>query len=86
MGYTIIIKKQARKKLLSLATQLRHRIAEKIEWLGKDPDDTRLDVKKLAGQPYHRLRVGDWRIIYDRDDYIKIISIEALKPRGDAYK
>lgn len=86
MGYTIIIQKQARKKLLSLASQLRHRIAEKIEWLGQDPDDPRLDVKKLAGQPYHRLRVGDWRIIYDRDDYIKIISIEALKPRGDAYK
>ena len=86
MGYKIVIKKQARKKLLNLPNQPRHRIAEKIEWLGKDPDDSRLDIKKLAGQPHYRLRVGDWRIIFDRDDYIKIISIEALKPRGDAYK
>lgn len=86
MRYAVIIKKQARKKLLSLENQLRHRIAEKIEWLGNDPDDPRLDVKKLVGHPYHRLRVGDWRVIFDRDDYIKIISIEALKPRGDAYK
>lgn len=86
MGYKIVIKKQARKKLLNLPNQSRHRIAEKIEWLGKDPDDSRLDIKKLAGQSHYRLRVGDWRIIFDRDDSIKIISIEALKPRGDAYK
>lgn len=86
MGYEVIIKKQAKKKLLGLPNNQRHRIAEKIVWLGEDPDDPKLDVKKLAGMPYFRLRVGDWRIIFDRDDRIKIISIEAIKPRGDAYK
>ena len=81
-----MIKKQAKKKLLGLSDVHRHRIAEKIEWLGKDPGDPRLDIKKLVGSPYYRLRVGDWRIIFDKDDEIKIISIEAVKPRGDAYK
>lgn len=38
------------------------------------------------GQPYYRLRVGDWRIIYDRDDDVKIIAMEKIKPRGGAYK
>ena len=45
-----------------------------------------LDIKKLQGEPYFRLRVGQWRIIFDRDNEVKIISIEKIKPRGDAYK
>lgn len=86
MEYTLIIKKQAKKKLQGLANNERNRITEKIVWLGKNPDDIRLDIKKLAGSPYYRLRVGDWRIIFDKDNEIKIVSIEAIKPRGDAYK
>ena len=86
MKYHVQIKKQASKKLKSLASNERHRIAEKIKYLGDNPDDPRLDIKKLSGSNSFRLRVGDWRIIFDRDDQIKIISIETLKSRGDVYK
>lgn len=34
----------------------------------------------------HRLRVGQWRVIFERDDEVKIIAIEKIKPRGDVYK
>ncbi len=86
MTYTIIIKKQAKKKLQSLPYFERTRIAEKIEFLGYNPDDPTLDIKKLIGHPYFRLRVGDWRVIFDRQDKIKIIAIEKLASRGDIYK
>ena len=43
-------------------------------------------LKKLEGEPYYRLRVGNWRVIFDRQDEVKIIAIEKIKPRGDAYK
>lgn len=86
MGYTLVIKRQAKKKLQSLSRPDRFRIAEKIEMLGANPDDPALDVKKLTGQPFYRLRIGQWRIIFDRQDNVKIIAIETLKPRGDAYK
>lgn len=71
---------------MSIPPPLKWRIAEKIEWLAEDPDDLKLDIKKLSGSPYYRLRVGDWRIIYDRDEQIKIISIESIKSRGEVYK
>lgn len=85
MSYKIIMKKQAEKKLQDLRAADRERIADKIYMLGLNPDGSRLDVKKLTGEPYYRLR-GDWRVIYDREDEIKIISIEKIKPRGDVYK
>jgi Cytotoxic translational repressor of toxin-antitoxin stability system len=86
MLYTLIIKPQARKKLQSLARPERFRLAEKIELLGSNPDNGELDIKKLEGEPYYRLRVGNWRIIFDRRDEVRIIAIEKIKPRGDAYK
>ncbi len=42
--------------------------------------------KKLVGGPYFRLRVGDWRILFLREEILKIIFIEKLKARGDVYK
>ncbi len=86
MQYSLLIKKQAKKTLKSLSRPDRNRITEKIMALGADPDDPALDIKPLQGQPYYRLRVGAWRIIYDRDDMVKIISIEKVSPRGGAYK
>ncbi|CZG44161.1 Uncharacterised protein [Legionella pneumophila] len=86
MSYTLLIKKQAKKALQSVPQPDRTRITERIVLLGKDPDDPILDIKKLKGEPYFRLRVGSWRIIFDRDDEVRIISIEKIKPRGGAYK
>ena len=45
----MLIKKQAKKKLLTLAVTTRAQIAGQISMLGKDPDDERLDVKKMKG-------------------------------------
>ncbi len=86
MRYTLLIKKQAKKVLQSLARTDRNRIAEKIKLLGENPDNPVLDIKPLQGEPYYRLRVGQWRVIFDRDDSLKIIAIEKIKPRGGAYK
>lgn len=86
MRYTLLIKKQAKKALQSLARTDRNRIAEKITLLGENPDNPTLDIKPLQGEPYYRLRVGQWRVIFDRDDEVKIIAIEKIKPRGGAYK
>lgn len=86
MNYTLFIKKQAKKVLKSLSRPDRNRIAEKIRLPGENPDNPELDIKPLQGQSYFRLRVGDWRVIFDRDDDVKIIAIEKVKPRGDAYK
>jgi len=86
MPYKVIIKQQARKKLGALAKPDRLRITDKINKLGYNPDDPELDVKKLEGEPGWRLRVGGWRVIFDRQDKVRIIAIEKIKPRGDAYK
>lgn len=42
------------------------------------------DIKKLQGEIGYRLRVGDFRIIFDKDG--NIIYIEKIDNRGQVYK
>ena len=84
--YNLIIKKQAKKRLQALAASTRVKVAGAINMLGKNPDDERLDIKKMKGKPTYRLRVGQWRVIFERDDDVRILSIEKIGARGDIYK
>lgn len=86
MAYALRIKRQAQKTLQNLAKAHRYRITEKIMILGRNPRDVTLDVKPLEGQAGYRLRIGSWRVIFDLDEEIKLISIEKIKTRGDVYK
>jgi mRNA interferase RelE/StbE len=86
MSHRIVIKRQARQKLKTLPRSDRLRIVDAIDELALDPHSTGLDIKSLAGSDLYRMRVGTWRIIYARDDSLRIISIEKIGARGDVYK
>jgi mRNA interferase RelE/StbE len=45
------------------------------------------DVKMLRGaERLWRLRVGEWRVIFDRRDDERVIDVLAVRPRGGAYQ
>lgn len=77
-GHIMKYSKQAEKFLDKQEPQTRKRIVDAI---GKLPAG---DVKKLTGMPYFRLRVGNFRVIFDM--YGRVISIVKIDNRGQAYK
>ncbi len=70
--------KQAVKFLEKQEESIRRRIQNAI---GRLPAG---DVKKLAGQPYYRLRVGDYRVLFTRDR--RILFVSKIDNRGQVYK
>lgn len=86
MTYTLMIHKDADKVLRKMDRPTRYRVAEKIQALGDNPDDPALDIKPLTGTDRYRMRLGDWRVIFDRLETVKVIAIEKIRPRGDVYK
>jgi mRNA interferase RelE/StbE len=69
------------KSLRRLGRRDRDRIRAAISAL---PDG---DVKRLrGGERLWRLRVGDWRVIFGREDSARIIDVLAVSPRGSAYQ
>ncbi|MFW5668011.1 MAG: type II toxin-antitoxin system RelE family toxin [Acetivibrio ethanolgignens] len=75
---TINYSKQAIKFLKKQDKPTRERIVNAINLL---PDG---DVKKLQGQSAYRLRVGDFRILFDKNG--NILFIEKIDNRGQVYK
>lgn len=70
--------KQAEKFLKKQAETTRSRIRNAIHNLPSG------DVKKLQGREGYRLRVGDYRVIFDKNG--NIIYIERIDNRGQVYK
>lgn len=70
--------KQAIKFLNKLDLQTRTRIVNAIHTLPKG------DIKKLKGRTGYRLRVGSYRILFDRSG--NIILIEKIDNREQVYK
>jgi len=44
------------------------------------------DVVKLSGSEEWRLRVGDWRVRFERDPSARVIYVLRVLPRGRAYR
>ncbi|MFA7268351.1 MAG: type II toxin-antitoxin system RelE/ParE family toxin [Sterolibacterium sp.] len=88
MRYNILITRRAKKQLHSLPLTVQERIAEAIGTLGNNPDNPALNVKALINEPeaQYRLRVGNYRVKYNRDDGIKIIEVVRIGHRKDIYR
>ena len=62
------------------------RILSQIERLAANPQEMS-GVKRLVGfDVSYRLRVGDYRVLFDRDDGVRIIDVVDVLPRGRAYR
>jgi mRNA interferase RelE/StbE len=59
---------------------------EKLEQVAVDPFASILNVKKLQGRPGYRLRVGDWRVIYEINKDQVVIIVMKIAPMGEVYK
>lgn len=84
--FKIEYSRESRKKLKSIPRNVAETIRNKIEQLAADPFAPNNNVRKLEGLPGFRLRVGDWRVIYEIYNDRLIILVTAVKPRGGAYK
>jgi len=76
--------RDAQKALAKMPRNVREVVQSKIEGLARDPFGA-ANVKALVGQPGYRLRVGDWRVIYDVDSGRVVVRVLRIAPRGGAY-
>lgn len=75
--------RSAEKELRRLDPPIRTRVLAALDRLLAG--DRSLDVRRLTGSTHCRLRVGDWRVIFDHDRDTATILIRHVLPRGRAY-
>ena len=82
--YKILFTSKARKQINNLPRPVAKRIVEKIQDLAEDPFSR--DIKKLVDIPLYRLRVGDYRIIFDIKADELVILVVKVGQRSNIYK
>jgi len=85
LKYRIEFKRSAAKVLKKIPKPDRRRISEKIDSLANELP--RPETTKMKGDnPFHRIRVGDYRIIYEIQDEVLVILIVKVGHRKDIYR
>lgn len=84
--YRVLFSKEAQRALLNLPRPLAVKIREKLILVAKDPHAHHNNVTKLQNRPGYRLRVGDWRVIYEIQNDELVILVVKIAPRGEVYR
>lgn len=80
----VLVPEKVRKKAHKLPFFIQNRLPETLLKIQDNP----LVGEKLRGEldPYRKLRIGDYRIVYRFDDKISTVTIVTIEHRQGVYK
>jgi mRNA interferase RelE/StbE len=88
--YTVFIDRRVEKDLEIVPDHLVERFVRSLDEFEKDPIRKRVgfDVKHLKGYPgnLYRLRIGDYRVLFNVDKDKKEVKITTIVHRAKAYR
>jgi mRNA interferase RelE/StbE len=84
MNYSLFILPRAQKELAQLNARAFARVRDAIRELANDPRPT--GCLKLTGRDGYRLRVGEFRAIYEIDDERRLVTVLTVGHRRDVYR
>jgi mRNA interferase RelE/StbE len=84
MRYRVILPKSAQKELDRLPDDIARRILARLAGLETNPRPA--DVKKLKGRTAWRIRVGDYRVIYEIHDRVLQVIVITVGHRRQIYR
>jgi mRNA interferase RelE/StbE len=82
--HRVEISRCAARAVTSLEKPLRRKILTAIDSLSADPCPT--GCKKLSGQEAWRIRVGDYRVIYEIHDQVLLVLVVDVGHRREIYR
>ena len=83
--YRLDFKPSAEKSLAKLPTDLQKRIVRAVELLAENPRPHRV-VKMEGDENLWRIRVGDFRIVYEIHDSVLLVMVLRVGHRREAYR
>jgi mRNA interferase RelE/StbE len=83
--YRLEFASAAVRQLGSLPVKIQRRASTKIEALTTEPRPA--GCRKLKGpDDIYRVRVGDYRVLYQVGDDVLLVLVVSVRKRGEAYK
>lgn len=84
--YQVIIKKGAIKDIAALPKPYKKKVSNKIDLLKTNPRPRGAQPVKNFGENGYRIRVGDYRILYQINDRKIEVLVVRIRHRREAYR
>ena len=85
MSYVVEYEPEALADLEKLTQAVRERVVNKINWLAENFDLVTPQSLTADLSGFFKLRVGDYRVIYEFSREDRIIFIDRVRHRGEVY-
>ena len=83
--YRVLLERGAEKDLSRLSSEIHQRLITAIQALATNPRPP--GCRKLAGSKHDwRIRVGDYRVVYEIADAIRIVRVNRVRHRREVYR
>ncbi len=84
-AYEVKFATSAAKEFRSLPLELKRRVGAVIDRLSQDPRPP--GVRKLVGhERLYRIRVGQYRVVYEVDDKEQLVRVTRIRHRREVYR
>ena len=82
--YAVKFMASAAKEFHTRSVELKHRIGLAVDGLQKNPRPP--GVRKVQGHKrLYRIRIGQYRVVYEIDDQAKLVRVTRVRHRKEAY-
>ncbi len=86
-SYRVEFTRSAEKEFERLPAKMRSNTAEALQLLSQNPYSELLKIKKLKGaEDLYRIRIGDYRIVYESRNERRIVLVIKIGHRSKIYR
>lgn len=83
--YRVLLERAAERDLARLSSEVHDRVILAIQGLARNPRPP--GCRKLAGTRNDwRIRVGDYRVVYEIADEVRVVRINRIRHRREVYR
>jgi mRNA interferase RelE/StbE len=83
--YRVLLERSAEKELARLSSAMHDRVIAAIQTLAATPRPP--GCRKLTGSKHDwRIRVGDYRVVYEISDEIRVVRVHRVRHRREVYR
>ncbi len=83
--YKVILLPQAERELARLYKPMQKRIRERLKWVGEHFDEIKPKALKGEFAAYYKIRIGDYRALYQFDRIQRIVRVFRIRHRREVY-
>jgi mRNA interferase RelE/StbE len=87
ISYKVVFAKSARKEWEKLPVSAQDKVIDAVRLLALNPFTELLQIKKIKGaEALYRIRLGDYRVVYEVKNDVLVILVIKIGHRKDVYR